>query len=411
MGNFIRDYVTGCAICQSTKNNTHPTKAPLVPITTEEEALPFEIVSMDFITGLPKSKGFDSIFVVVDQGSSKGVVFAPCNSTITAEGTADLYQENVWKRFGLPWKQISDRGPQFAAQFMDELCQKLGIERALSTAFHPQTDGETERVNQELEQYLRAFCNFRQDDWSDYLSTAEFAHNLREHSATHRAPFEVIMGYHPRTFQGAATETKVEKVHERLERLKEIRREVHAAIQLSARLVKEGRSARGSEFEVGDMVWLEGKNIATTHPSAKLTPKRHGPFKITKKLGPVTYKLELPPQWKIHPVFHITLLTRYHENETHGPNYTRPPLELVDGEKEFEVERIDQSKVDKGLLYYLVKWEGWPESDNTWQRPKDLGNAMESIRDFHKRFPAAPFRDTRKGIKEPWDAATILQVE
>lgn len=95
---------------------------------------------------------------------------------------------------------------------MDELCQKLGIERALSTAFHSQTDGE--RVNQELEQYLWAFCNFRQDDWPDYLSTAEFAHNLREHLATHWALFEVIMGYHPRTFQGAATETKVKKVHE-----------------------------------------------------------------------------------------------------------------------------------------------------------------------------------------------------
>lgn len=178
MGNFIHDYVTGCAVCQSTKNNTHPSKAPVVPIVAKEVAQPFEIVSMDFITGLPKSKGFDSIFVVVDQGSTKGVVFMPCNSTITAEGTADLYQEHVWKRFGLPRKQISDCGPQFAAQFMKELCKKLGIERALSTVFHPQTDGETERVNQELKQYLRAFCNFRQDNWAKHLASAEFAHNI-----------------------------------------------------------------------------------------------------------------------------------------------------------------------------------------------------------------------------------------
>ena len=156
-------------------------------------------------------------------------------------------------------------------------------------------------------------------------------------------------------------------------------------------------------------MWLEGKNINTTHPSAKLAPKRHGPFKITKKLGPVTYELELPPQWKLHPVFHVTLLTKYHENETHGANYTRPPPELVNGEKEYEVEQIEQSKVDKRLLYYLVKWIGWPESDNTWQRPKDLGNALESVRQFHERFPLAPSRDTRKGIKEPWDAAVVLQ--
>lgn len=185
MGNFICDYITGYTVCQSMKNNTHLLKASVVPIVAKEVAQSFEVVSIDFITGLPKSKGFNSVFVVVDQGSTKGVVFMLCNSTITAEGTADLYQEHVWKRFGLSCKQILDYRLQFAAQFMKELCKKLEIERALSTAFHPQTDGETERVNQELEQYLRAFCNFNKDDWAEHLASAEFAHNIREHSATH----------------------------------------------------------------------------------------------------------------------------------------------------------------------------------------------------------------------------------
>lgn len=120
-------------------------------------------------------------------------------------------------------------------------------------------------------------------------------------------------------------------------------------------MIKEARTTEGTRFEEGDLVWLEGKYIYTTHPSAKLAPKRHRPFKIIKKQGPVMSELELSLQWKIHPVFHVTLLTKYPENKTHGANYTRLLPELVDGEKEYEVERIKQSKVDKRLLYYLVK--------------------------------------------------------
>lgn len=146
------------------KPSLSPSKAPVLLIVVKEAAQPFEIISMNFIMELPKSKGFDSIFVVVDQSSTKGVVFMSCNSTIMAEGTADLYREHVWKRFRLLHKQIPDCGPQFATQFIEELCKKIRVKRALSTAFYPQTNGETERVNQELKQYLRAFCNFRQDD-------------------------------------------------------------------------------------------------------------------------------------------------------------------------------------------------------------------------------------------------------
>ena len=131
-----------------------------MPIPTEAGALPFEDVTMDLITQLPKSEGKDAIFVVVDKGISKGAVFIPCTSDITAEETSKLYIEHVWKRFGLPQRQISDRGSQFAAAFTRELLKELGVQQRMSTAYHPQTDGETERVNQELEQYIRAFCNF-----------------------------------------------------------------------------------------------------------------------------------------------------------------------------------------------------------------------------------------------------------
>ena len=175
MSTFVKEYVTGCATCQNTKNITHPTCVPLVPNEVPEG--PWQTVTMDFIADLPQVGQYDSIHVIVDR-STKGVVYMPCAKTIDAEGTADLYMKNVWKCYGIPRKIISDRGPQFAARFTKELWKKLGVTTALSTTYHPETDRETKRVNQELEQYLRTFCNYEQTNWPELLSYAKFAHNI-----------------------------------------------------------------------------------------------------------------------------------------------------------------------------------------------------------------------------------------
>jgi hypothetical protein len=166
---FIKKYVEGCAKCQQMKINTHPTSPPITPIKSNSTR-PFSQISMDFITDLPENEGFDSILVVVDHGLTKGVIFIPCNKTIDALGTADLLLHHVYKRFGLPDTIISDRGPQFAAKVFRELGTLLGIKLAMSTAYHPQTDGETERVNQELEVYLRIFCSNNPETWKSFLS-------------------------------------------------------------------------------------------------------------------------------------------------------------------------------------------------------------------------------------------------
>jgi Integrase core domain len=178
MRKFIFAYVDGCAICQTTKNLPNQPVAPLHPIPPAADATPFSTVSMDFITELPPSLGFDAITVFVDHDVTKATVIVPCSTTITTEQTVQLYQDHVWRCFSLPRKLISDRGTQFTALFTKELCRLLGITQAMSTAYHPQSDGQTERLNQELEQYLRAFCNLHQMDWASYLSAAEFAHNL-----------------------------------------------------------------------------------------------------------------------------------------------------------------------------------------------------------------------------------------
>ena len=139
---------------------------------------------------------------------------------------------------------------------------------------------------------------------------------------------------------------------------------------------------------MGDEVWLDKKNLKTQYPSAKLAPKRLGPYKILEKVGSTSYRLDIPDSWKIHDVFHGSLLKTYVENEEHGPNYTRPDAELVDEEEEYEVEVIIDSKIDHRFrreeqLQYLVKWKGYPDSDNQWIPFQNLTHAPEIIKEFH----------------------------
>ncbi|HEX4850025.1 MAG TPA: integrase [Puia sp.] len=197
MTRYINNYVKGCAICQQMKPDTHPLKHPLTPIKSEVTR-PFQQVTMDFITDLPPSNGFDSIMVVVDHGLSKGVIYIPTTKKgLDAKKTLELYIDNVWKRFGWPKIIISDCGPQFSSQMFQDTAKAMGINSRMSTAFHPQTDGETERVNQELEIYLRIYCGLEPERWSSYLSMAEFAHNIKVHDATKNTPFNIILGTEP----------------------------------------------------------------------------------------------------------------------------------------------------------------------------------------------------------------------
>jgi hypothetical protein len=141
-------------------------------------------------------------------------------------------------------------------------------------------------------------------------------------------------------------------------------------------------------YKEGDLVWLEAKNLHTSHPTAKLAPRRYGPFPVTKVISHVVYQLAIPPTWKIHPVFHASLLLPYTETPEHGPNFTRPPPDLVDGLEEFEVEKILDSRRRRRQLQYLVKWKGYPDADNTWEPAIHL-HAPDVVQDFHAAHPSA----------------------
>ena len=174
---------------------------------------------MDLITTLSPAEGYDSILVVVDQGLSKGVILLPCNKTLTSEDTEKLLLENLYKRFGLLDKIISNRGPQFASKAFKELLNLLGIKSALSMAYHPQTDGTTERTNQEIEAYLSIYCASHPEEWPHSLHTLEFTHNNQRHADRQHTPFELMFGESPLAIPLLFERTKYPAIQDRMKSL------------------------------------------------------------------------------------------------------------------------------------------------------------------------------------------------
>ena len=173
--NDIREYIRACQSCQRNKASNQKPAGLLQPLPVPEHK--WTDISMDFITQLPRTQsGYDAIYVVVDR-CTKMCHFIPTRTTIDAEGTAQLFLDNIFRLHGLPDSIVSDRDPRFTGHFMTALCQKMGIHQKLSTAFHPQTDGQTEKMNRTLEEMLRHFVGPDQDDWEKYLSQCEFAVN------------------------------------------------------------------------------------------------------------------------------------------------------------------------------------------------------------------------------------------
>ncbi len=356
--------------------------------------MPFETVALDFITKLPISQGYDSILTVTDHDCTKAAVFIPCKESITAEETAGLIVQHIFPRFRLPSKFISDRDPRFASKFIRGLCKGMGTTQNISTAYHPQTDGQSERTNQWLEQYLRFWVNERQDNWHTYLPLAEFAHNNWPNETTGESPFFVLYRFNPQA-DWMDKPSPIPQVALRLDQFKQARQ---CAQELMIKAQKSWVKHRDTpKYQEGDLVWLEGRHLWTNQPTAKLAPKRHGPFRVAQVMSPVNYRLKLPTQWSIHDVFHIDLLTPYRETDIHGSNYSRPAPDLIDNEEEYKVKKILDTRQfgRRHKRQYLIKWKGYPDSDNEWVDHKDI-HAPEAIREF-KNSRTTPERHIRRG--------------
>ena len=390
MWKLVKEFVTTCDICSRSKIPKHRPYRLLRPLEIPKK--PWTSISMDFIVDLPPSKGFDSIFVVVDR-LTKMAHFVPYNKTVTGEETARLFIDNVYKYHGLPDDIIFDRGTQFTSKFWQSLFKILQVEIKLSSAYHPQTDGQTERVNQVLEQYLRCSINYHQDNWVDLLPLAEFVYNNTIQDSTKQTPFFANYGHHPRFDQFQLSTSKNPAAEDLATQLLEIQKDMKTKLLEAQERQKQNADKSRKQhppIRVGDKIWLLHQNLKTHRPSDKLDYRRLGPFSIIKQVNEVAYRLELPPSMKIHPVFHVSLLEPYKDSTIHGRLQAPPPPIEVDGAEEFEVSEILDSRINRDKLEYLVHWQGYEVHERTWEPAANLENALELIAKFHREYPSKP---------------------
>lgn len=402
MKEFIQHYVDSCESCNRAKPRRHKRFGELKSLPVPP--CPWTSISMDLIEFLPPSKGtnctepYNSILVIVDR-LTKMAKFIPTDTNLTAPELARLYLTHVFSQHGLPTSIVSDRGSEFTSRFWRCLTTLLGIELLMSTAAHPETDGQTERTNQTLEIYLRHYTTYKQDDWVDLLPLAEFAYNNTTHSTMTVSPFYANYGYHPRAnftpADGVTPTANSPPAHVQVEGLatlhNHLQEEMLKAAQTAAKQLNKHRQPAPeykvpSDYNPGDKVWLDSIELPTTRPAKKLSERYLGPFEIIEKISSHAYRLKLYDSTRIHNVFHVQLLRPYVDNDI--PNRLQeppPPLE-VEGELEYEVENIMDHKINRRFkepLRYLVKWVGYNET--TWEPPSNLSNAQDIVDDYNNK--------------------------
>ena len=298
---------------------------------------------------------------------------------------------------------------------MKDLCKRLGITPKLSTAHHPQTDGQTERMNRDLQQYLRLFTAENQDKWADWLPIAQFSYNAKKQASTKRSPFEITRSYVPRM----GIEQRVSKApsadelaNEMAKILKETRRNIIGA-QSRIKTQADKHHTEAPNYKVGDKVWLSTANLRLTRASKKLSERWVGPYVITKLVGNNAVELKLPRSMKIHPVVNISRVKPYKERLPGQPLQKPGPVTVTeDRDVEYEVDYIVDSHWKGRRLEYLVHWSGFSEENCTWEPETQLDNACDVIIDFHRANPSAP-RKLRMsyidflGLFKPYENNTV----
>jgi len=307
----------------------------------------------------------------------------------SAEGLTRLFQNNVWKLHGLPENMILDQGPQFAAELTKELNQMLGIETKLFTAFHPQTDGQTEWMNQELEQYLRLFVEHRQKDWPEWLTSAEFAVNNKTHTATKMSPFMANYGRELRMGGDIRKKGKVESATEFVERMKKVHKEAGTALKKTQEEMKRYADRNRREIEKWkkrDKVLLSTKYLVFKERLVlKLTERYVGPYAIEEIISTNAVKLRLSSSMRIHLVVNVSRIVQYREQGKGQKKEEGKPVE-VEGIKEWKVEKILNKKKIRGIEKYLVQWKEFTVEGDTWERKESLKNTGEALEEFEGRM-------------------------
>jgi len=397
MNERILDFVRSCPECQQNKSSRHQPYGLSSPL--ELPYAPWQSIAMDFITELPLSDGCDQLWVIIDR-FTKMAHFIPLQEK-SASDLTKIFAWEVWRFHGSPTDIVSDRDSRFTSETWKEFLGLLAMRPRMSTAFHPQTDGQTERLNQTIEAYLRAFVEREQNNWVSLLPMAEFAYNNSGTMGNGVSPFYANYGYHPATIDPPSSEPLnpastvyahwMQMVHD------ESRKGLEAAQERIHRYTDPARK-EPLAYQVGDLVMLNGRNIKTRRPSKKLDHKNHGPFQIEKIVSPLAVRLTLPRKWKIHNVFHVSLLEPYRTSEHRAPADPSKVLREADNieqSEEYDVEEV-MSSVERGRgnnkrILYLVKWLDYPEQKDWTEELFDnfSEGGLEKLQEFHRRNPDA----------------------
>lgn len=332
-------------------------------------------ISMDFVDGLPNSQGKTVIYVVVDR-LSKYAHFVALKHPYSAATVAQEFFGHIFKLHGMPTSIVCDRDPAFTSNFWRELFILQGTRFNFSSAYHPQTDGQTEVVNRTLEMYLRCVTGDKPKEWTKWLPWVEYTYNTSCHSSTGKTPFEVVYGRSPPTLLSYIPGTaRVDSVEQELLNRDNVLRQVKLKLSQAQNRMKQVYDKGHTErvFQTDDLVYVRlhpyRQHSVEKRLNMKLAPKYFGPYRVVERIGAVAYRLELPTGSKVHPVFHVSLLKKQLGQgiipSTSIPEVSTPD-HLLSPQAILDFRGKDQNKE------VLIHWQGFSPADATWEKVSSM---------------------------------------
>ena len=402
----VKHYVKTCPACAVGKSSTLKPAGLLQPLPIPTRR--FEVITMDFVTALPETpSGHDAIMIMVDK-LTKRMFLAPTTSHVNSEEAAELFYNHVIRHQGVPSAIISDRGTQFTSAFFRSVCAQLSIKQKLSTAYHPQTDGQSEKAVRTITDALRCLT-LEHTDWTKILPAVEFAYNNSVNPSTDFSPFFLCYGEDPPMPAALNLKhlTKTNPNQAAIDFAKATQGAVeHAKKRLLEAQERQKRYAdlhrRDLVFKEGDQVYLSTEKLPLVG-ARKLLPKWFGPCTVEERIGETAYRLQLPSHWRQHRVFHVSRLKPYEESTRYkGRGKKRPPPDLEQGPDVYEVEDIlDRRERKPGrwiVVEYLVKWAGYPTHEATWESKKKLDDAGSGVQEMLEAADARSLADTESAL-------------